>query len=87
MEELNKELNLEELEEVTGGKRHFKPEKDKRGWIQHKVVPGDTLIRIAQRYDVASYKFIIKWNPHIDPNTNIIVDGEYLWVRPHAKRA
>ena len=48
---------------------------------------GGGLIRIAQRYDVASYKYIIEWNPHIDRTTNIIVDGEYLWVRPHAKRA
>ncbi len=85
MENNMNELNLNEMEEVSGGKRHYKPEPDRAGWIQHKVVPGDTLIRIAQRYNVISYKLIIKWNPHIDPSTNIIIDGEYLWVKPNAR--
>ena len=63
------ELNANELESVVGGKQHFKPEKDKPGWIQHKVVPHDTLIRT--------------WNPHINPKTNLIVDGEYLWIKKY----
>ena len=41
----NNELNLNELEEISGGKIHFEPEKDKPGWIQHKVTATDTLIR------------------------------------------
>ena len=87
MDNLNEkvELNEEELESVTGGKISFEKRPDRAGWTQHKVQPGDTLIRIAQRYNVISYKLIIKWNPHIDRNTNIIVDGEYLWVLPNAR--
>jgi len=75
------ELNLEELEQVTGGKRHFAPEKDKPGWIQHKVEPNDTLIRIANKYKIADWKKIREWNPHIDKKTNMIIDGEYLWIK------
>ena len=74
------ELNANELESVVGGKQHFKPEKDKPGWIQHKVVPHDTLIRIANQYNVPDWTLIRTWNPHINPKTNLIVDGEYLWI-------
>ncbi len=80
----NNELNLEQMEEVSGGKRHFKPEKDRGGnWVQHRVVPGDTLIRLAKTYGVKNWRTIIDWNPHIDRTTNIIVDGEYLWIRDY----
>ena len=63
----NMELNVNELEEVTGGKRHFKPEPDKPGWIQHKVSATDTLIRIANKYGISDWRVIRKWNPHINP--------------------
>ena len=77
------ELNLNEMEEITGGKIHFKPEKDKKGWLQHKVVPGDTLIRIAKKYKVPDWRLIRDWNPHIDHTTNMIIDGEYLWIKKY----
>lgn len=77
------ELNLNELEEVTGGKRHFSPEPPKAGWLQHKVGPGDTLIRIAHKYKVPDWKLIREWNPHIDHTTNMIIDGEYLWIKKY----
>lgn len=78
-----KELSMEQMEEVSGGKRHFKPEKDRLGWVQHRVEPGDTLIRLAKKYGVPDWKWIRDWNPHIDHTTNIIVDGEYLWIKDY----
>jgi len=77
----NMELNLNEMEKVVGGDRHFKPEADKDGWIQHKVVPGDTLIRLANKYNISDWRKIREWNPHIDKTTNMIIDGEYLWIK------
>ncbi len=79
----NMELNLNEMEEITGGQIHFKPEKDKKGWLQHKVVAGDTLIRIANKYKVPDWKLIREWNPHIDHKTNMIINGEYLWIKKY----
>lgn len=75
------ELNVNELEEVSGGKRHFEPEPDKPGWIQHKVSATDTLIRIANKYGISDWRVIRKWNPHINPETNMIRTGEYLWIK------
>ena len=77
----NMELNVNELEEVTGGKRHFKPEPDKPGWILHKVSATDTLIRIANKYGISDWRKIRQWNPHIDKTTNMIRTGEYLWIK------
>ena len=77
------ELNLNEMEEAVGGKIHFKPAKAKAGWIQHKVGPGDTLIRLAKKYNVPDWRLIRDWNPHIDHKTNMIIDGEYLWIKKY----
>ena len=77
----NKEMNLNELEDVTGGNRHFEPEPDRPGWIQHKVSATDTLIRIADRYHISNWRTIIDWNPHINRKTNMIRTGEYLWIK------
>ena len=76
-----KEMNIEELEEVTGGKQHFQPEKDRKGFIQHKVTATDTLIRIANKYGISDWRKIREWNPHINPETNLIRTGEYLWIK------
>ncbi len=77
----NNELNLNELEQATGGKIHFKPEPDRPGWIQHRVEPGNTLIRIAKMYNIPDWRVIRDWNPHISKETNMIIDGEYLWIK------
>ena len=77
----NKELNMEEMEQVSGGKRHFEPENDVPGWIQYKVAPGDTLSKIAGKYGIQDWREIRKWNPHIDEKTNMIRTGEYLWIK------
>ena len=80
MEE-NREVNLEELDEVTGGRLHFTKEPDRPGWIQYKVAATDTLIKIAQKYGIQNWRDILEWNPHIDKKTNMIRTGEYLWIK------
>ena len=75
------ELSSAELDAVVGGKQHFKPEPEKIGWLQHKVTSTDTLIRIAKHYNIPDWTLIRTWNPHINPKTNLIVDGEYLWIK------
>ena len=77
----NNELNLNQMESVTGGKRHFEKEADKPGWIQHQVSATDTLIRIANKYGISDWRKIIDWNPHIDRKTNMIRTGEWLWIK------
>ena len=79
--EMMKELNLEQMQEVAGGERHFEPEPAREGWTQHKVTATDTLIRIANRYHISDWRIIRKWNPHINPKTNMIRTGEYLWIK------
>lgn len=80
MENVN-DMKLEELEEVSGGKMHFKPLPDRAGWTQHKVTANDTLIRIANRYGIKDWRKIREWNPHINHETNMIRTGEYLWIK------
>ena len=75
------ELSDEELEGVTGGKISFKKRKAKTGFVQHQVTAGDTLIRIANRYGVKDWRLIRKWNPHINPKTYMIVNGEWLYIK------
>jgi len=75
------ELNMNELEQVSGGKRHFEPEPERSGWIQHKVSATDTLIRIASKYGISDWRKIREWNRHINPETNMIRTGEYLWIK------
>jgi len=75
------EMNVEEMEDVAGGKRHFSPLPDRAGWIQHKVTSHDTLIRIAAQYGISDWRRIRDWNPHINHETNMIRTGEYLWIK------
>ena len=75
------ELKEGELEEVSGGKISFVRRPDRAGWSQHQVQPGDTLIRIASRYGIANWRSIRDWNPHINQKSNMIIDGEWLWIR------
>ena len=80
-EGIKEELQVEELENVVGGDACFKKRKDKAGWKQHQVKAGDTLIRIANQYGIKDWKRIREWNPHIDPKTNMIINGEWLWIK------
>ena len=79
--EMMKELNLEQMQEVAGGARHFKPEPGRKGWTQHLVKARETLIRIAEQYHLKDWRKIREWNPHINPKTNMIRTGEYLWIK------
>ena len=75
------ELSAEEMDAIAGGKISFTKRKDKDGWIQHKVVSTDTLIRIAKKYGISDWRKIREWNPHIDHKTNMIINGEWLWIK------
>ena len=77
----NMELNLEQMEDVAGGKIHFEKMPDKAGWLQHKVTATDTLIRIANKYGISDWRKIREWNPHINHETNMIRTGEWLWIK------
>ena len=83
MDNLNEkvELNEGELESVTGGKISFEKRPDRAGWTQHKVTATDTLIRIASQYGIGDWRKIREWNRHINPETNMIRTGEWLWIK------
>ena len=83
MDNLNEkvELNEDELESVTGGKISFEKRPDRAGWTQHKVTATDTLIRIASQYGIGDWRKIREWNRHINPETNMIRTGEWLWIK------
>ena len=50
------ELSEDDLEDVSGGKISFEKRPDKAGWTQHKVTASDTLIRIANKYNIKNWK-------------------------------
>jgi hypothetical protein len=83
MDNLNEKVELkeEELESVTGGKISFEKRPDRAGWTQHKVTATDTLIRIASQYGIGDWRKIREWNRHINPETNMIRTGEWLWIK------
>ncbi len=68
-ENINNEMNLEELEEAAGG-------KGGKTWHTYTVVKGDTLIRIAERFGIPSYRDIVRWNNIKDPS--LIIIGQKL---------
>ena len=77
----NTELNLEELEEVTGGKSaggYSKKPKAKAGCKIYKVVSGDTLTKIAHR-NGTTVERIMRVNSELE-NPNFIVAGCYIYV-------
>ena len=72
----NQELNMEELEQVTGG---FQKPAEKAGFIIYQIVKGDTLIRIANRFHT-TVALIMQWNPKIK-DKNLIYAGDYLYIK------
>ena len=75
----NMELNLEEMEEVSGG-RGGSPKKlpSKRGMKVYRIQSGDTLSRIAGRYGTTA-EYLKKINPTIH-DINDITAGFYIYV-------
>ena len=72
----NEKLNLEEMEEVSGG---YKKPANKVGFSIYKIVKGDTLSGIATRYHVTEAQ-LMSWNPKIT-NKNLIYAGDYLYIK------
>ncbi len=68
----SKELNLNEMEQVSGG---IVPGgiKEKK-WIKYHVVDGDTLLSIRRRYNI-SVTDIKKWN---NLKSEVVVPGMVL---------
>lgn len=86
MEEMMKDMNVEELEDVTGGAGKKKvpaggsptPLPPKAGYTVHKIGVKDTLIRIAEHYGT-TVQAIMNCNPSIK-DKNLIRTGFYIYV-------
>ena len=83
----NKELNLNELENVAGGQEAKKKvpagglakrPADKPGYIVHQITATDTLIRIANKYNT-TVQAIMACNSSIK-DKNLIRTGFYIYV-------
>ena len=75
----NNELNLNEMEEISGGRgrsRTVLPRKE--GFIVYQIEAGENLTKIAKRYST-TVKAIKAANPTID-NANFIRSGFYIYV-------
>lgn len=68
MEQNKTELNVEEMSQAVGG-------AGGKGWHTYTVVEGDTLIGIAKRFGISSYKEIVMWNASLINNPNLIRPG------------
>ena len=78
MDNMN-ELNLNEMEEVVGG-RGGSPTKlpKKKGFAVYRIQSGDCLSRIARRYGTTA-EYLKAINPTIT-NINDITAGYYIYV-------
>lgn len=65
-----KNLMDDDLEAVSGGAAS--------GELYHKIVPGDTLHGIAEKYGTTVYKLLVL-NPQIE-NPNLIYAGDSLRI-------
>lgn len=77
----NMELNLNEMEEVVGGKNEggfLKKPGARAGRKIYRIVSGDTLIKIAKRNNTTVDK-LMAINPELK-NRNYIVAGCYIYV-------
>ena len=77
----NKQLDLNELDDVTGGKNeggYTRKPAARSGRSIYRVVHGDTLGKIARRYGTTVDK-IMAVNPELK-NNNFIVSGCYIYV-------
>ena len=75
MDEMNRELGMEEMDEVSGGVYG----DGSRKIISYTVVHGDTLIRLANRFNTTVHS-IMSLNSKIK-DKNLIVTGWVLKIR------
>ena len=78
--EFGAELTLDEMNEISGGA--FKKPAAKTGYTIYQIQAHDTLIRIANKFGIKSYKEILKWNPKIT-NPRLIRTGDYLYIKKY----
>ena len=76
--EFGAELTLDEMNEISGGA--FRKPAAKAGYTIYQIKAHDTLIRIANKFGIKSYKEILKWNPKIT-NPRLIRTGDYLYIK------
>ena len=77
----NMKLNVDELEQVSGGKKqggYDKRPHEKPGCKIYKVVHGDTLTKIATRNNT-TVKKIMAVNPELT-DASFIVSGLYIYI-------
>lgn len=77
----NKELNIEEMEEISGGKNeggYDRPPKEKAGCVIYKIGAGQTLGKIA-RANGTTVERIMKVNKELK-NPNFIRSGAYIYL-------
>ena len=75
----NKEMNLNEMESVVGGAGGSStplPKKD--GFEVYKILPGNTLTRIANKFHT-TVDYLVLINPSIT-DRNDITAGRYMYV-------
>ncbi len=76
-----RELNLEEMEKVTGGGNeggYEKKPRAKAGCSIYRIGHGDTLVKIAVRNRTTKNK-ILSVNPEIT-NSEFIIPGHYIYI-------
>ena len=76
----NKELNLEELESMsggTGGSTSHLPKKD--GCKEYQIQTGNTLTRIANKFNT-TVDYLMYINQGIITDKNDITAGRYMYV-------
>ena len=75
----NKEMNLNEMEEVVGGLGGSREELPEIAGLQvYRIVPGDTLSGLAIRFRTTE-KHLMKLNWSIT-NANDITPGFYIYI-------
>ena len=73
------ELNLNEMEQVVGGSGGSKtPLSPTKEFDVHQIVSGETLTRIASRYNT-TVQYLVDINPTIT-NKNDITAGRWMYV-------
>lgn len=75
-----KELNLNEMENVTGGDGGYrKKPTEKKGYVIYQVKPGENLTRIAKNFNT-TIKAIMAANANVISDKNFICAGYYIYI-------